>query len=106
MTYFSGDTYQPEHDRDRLARQLGRVREAMKDQEWRTLWEIQALTGDPLQSVSARLRDFRKERFGSHTLNRRRRGEPSRGLFEYQLVLRPGGPDGDTEEEPGDGPAT
>ena len=87
FTYFSGETYEPEHDQDRLRRQLHRVRTAMQDGEWRTLYEIEAITGDSVQSISARLRDFRKERFGSHTVNRRRRGPEKRGLFEYQLIL-------------------
>jgi hypothetical protein len=82
---FSGATYEPVHDRDRLAAQLTRTWTAMKDGQWRTLWEIQEITDDPLQSISARLRDFRKERFGSHTVNRRRIG-PERGTFQYQLV--------------------
>ena len=84
---FGGETYEAEHDQDRLARQLRRVRYAMQDGEWRTLYEIEAMTGDSVQSISARLRDFRKERFGSHTVNRRRRGPEKRGLFEYQLIL-------------------
>ena len=82
-----GSTYEAEHDRERLFAQLNRVREVMKDGEWRTLFEIEASTGDPTQSISARLRDFRKERFGNHTVNRRRRGPEKRGLFEYQLIL-------------------
>jgi hypothetical protein len=80
---FDGATYEPDQDRDRLSRQLEAVRRLMKDQSWRTLYELRALTGFPTQSVSARLRDFRKKRFGSHTVNRRRVGA---GLFEYQLV--------------------
>lgn len=87
FTYFSGETYEAEHDHDRLFAQLYRVRGAMQDGEWRTLYEIEAITGDSVQSISARLRDFRKERFGSHTVNRRRRGLEKRGLFEYQLIL-------------------
>jgi len=35
--------------------------------------------------VSARLRDFRKEKFGSHTVNRRRKA--GGGTFEYQLIV-------------------
>ena len=85
---FSGSTYDPNLDHDRLKAQLERVRGLMKDQEWRTLFRIADATGDPTQSVSARLRDFRKQRFGGHTVNRRRSGDGTRGLFEYQLVLR------------------
>ena len=74
-------------DRHRIRLQLDRVRAVMKDGGWRTLWEIQARTPlDWVQSISARLRDFRKERFGGHTVRRRLREAP--GLFEYQLILR------------------
>lgn len=85
--YFSGDTYEPEYDRDRLAQQLERVRTLMADSEWRTLNEIAGVTGDMVQSISARLRDFRKKRFGSHTVLRQRRGPPGDGLWEYRLIL-------------------
>ncbi len=84
---FGGVTYEPELDENRLRAQLRRVYNVMKDATWRTLVEISAVTRDPESSVSARLRDFRKEQFGGHTVNRRRRGEGRRGLFEYQLIL-------------------
>jgi hypothetical protein len=84
---FSGGTYNHDSDHDRLKAQLVRVRNVMKDGEWRTLYEIEAITGDSVQSISARLRDFRKDRFGAHTVNRRRRGPDKRGLFEYQLIV-------------------
>ena len=84
---FGGVTFEPELDEGRLRAQLLRVYNVMKDSRWRTLFEISAVTRDPEQSVSARLRDFRKERFGGHSVNRRRRGEGRRGLFEYQLIL-------------------
>lgn len=84
---FDGGTFDPELDGNRLRAQLWRVRRLMQDGEWRTLPEIRDATGDPTQSVSARLRDFRKEKFGGHTVNRRRRGEGRSGLFEYQLIL-------------------
>lgn len=89
MAEFDGGTYDSDLDRDRLRQQLWRVFHLMKDGKWRTLFEIRNLTGlrDPTQSLSARLRDFRKEKFGSHTVNRRRRGEGRRGLFEYQLIV-------------------
>lgn len=57
----------------------------MLDGVWRTLGEIQAQVGGSEASVSARLRDLRKDGFGSYLIDRRRRGEPSRGLHEYRL---------------------
>jgi hypothetical protein len=83
---FDGDTYDPAADRARLTGQALRVYEAIKDSQWRTLAEIEDLTRDAQASISARLRDFRKRRFGSHTVNRRHRGEAERGLYEYQLI--------------------
>jgi len=38
--------------------------------------------------ISARLRDFRKIKFGGHKVYRRRRGEASKGLHEYRLELK------------------
>lgn len=83
---FDGDTYQPELDIDRLKSQLDRVRWLMEDGEWRTLAQIQGIIGGSESGISARLRDLRKEKFGSYIVNRRHRGEPSFGLFEYQLI--------------------
>lgn len=80
---FDGQTYEHSKDSSRLAAQMNRVRELMADGHWRTLAEIEAVTGDPQASVSARLRDLRKERFGQHTVERRRRGP---GTFEYRLA--------------------
>jgi hypothetical protein len=87
---FDGETYEPEHDQVRLSGQTRRVFGAMRDGQWRTLGEIESITGDPQASVSARLRDLRKDRFGGHEVNRRRRGAAERGLFEYQLVASEG----------------
>jgi len=84
---FDGATYDPEFDEERLRTQLIRVFGLMRDSKWRTLAEVSRTTGDPQASISARLRDLRKEKFGGHTVNRRSRGERKRGLFEYQLIL-------------------
>lgn len=81
-----GDTYEEEFDFDRLNAQAKRVYLVMKDSEWRTLSEISSYTGDPEASISARLRDLRKARFGSFVVERRRRNE--NGWYEYR-VLRP-----------------
>ena len=65
----------------------------MKHSDWRTLAEIHAMTGAPEASASAMLRAFRATKHGGHTVNRRRRGNPSQGLFEYQVVPRPREPE-------------
>ena len=83
---FDGPDYIPSLDQKRLTGQIKRVYGCMIDGGWRTLGEIERLTGDPQASISAQLRHLRRERFGSHTLNKRRRGDRSKGLFEYQLL--------------------
>lgn len=87
---FDGETYERKFDSKRLSGQLSRVFRVMEDGQWRTLAEIGEITGDgkSLQSISARLRDLRKERFGKHEVKRRRRGDPHLGLHEYCLIVR------------------
>jgi len=80
-----GETYEPRFDFDRLNRQARMVAEVMIVGQWRTLAEIAELTDQPEASVSARLRDLRKPRFGGSTVERRRK---SKGLFEYRLLVR------------------
>ena len=96
--HFDGETYEEEHDEERLSRQIIRVRSIMLDGQWRTLAEIAAITGDPQASISARLRDLRKRKFGSYIVNRRRRGLKKHGLFEYQLLPRL--PDNEDQQQP------
>jgi hypothetical protein len=86
---FDGDTFDPDLDGTRLFAQLKRVRALMGDGAWRTLAEISAATADPEASISARLRDLRKPKFGAFTIERRRRGEAHHGLFEYRLAEHP-----------------
>jgi hypothetical protein len=76
------------HDHARIAKQRERVMWLMRDGYWRTLAEIEAATGYPQASISARLRDFRKARFGSHTVLRRRAAEGG-GTWEYRLEVKP-----------------
>lgn len=85
---FNGPDYVPALDDGRLSRQMDRIRRLMLDGCWRTLQEIAAATGDPPASVSAQLRHLRKQRFGCHVVNKRRRGLAVTGLFEYQVRRR------------------
>lgn len=79
---FDGSTYDPAKDRDRLTGQLAKVYGLMKDGHWRTLAEITTAVGGSEAGVSARLRDLRKERFGKHTVERKR---VDGGLWAYRL---------------------
>jgi hypothetical protein len=83
-TYFDGVDYNHERDQKRLVKQSDRIFEFMKSGEWKTLRQISDATGAPEASASAALRDFRKERFGSHTVDRR---YVTNGLYEYKLEL-------------------
>lgn len=83
---FDGETYEAERDYFRLDGQLGRVFHLMKDGKWRTIPDIVEDTGGSPQSVSARLRDFRKRKYGSHIVERKSLGG---GLFTYRLTVCP-----------------
>ena len=82
--YFDGATYDHERDQKRLMNRSDKIFEFMKSGEWKTLRQISDATGAPEASASAGLRDFRKERFGSHTVHRR---YLTNGLYEYSLEL-------------------
>jgi hypothetical protein len=82
---FNGAYYDPAHDNDRLSKQIGRVYSVMIDGVWRTLKEIEYLTGDPQASISAQLRHLRKARFGGYQVELRSRGDREDGLFEYRV---------------------
>jgi hypothetical protein len=83
---FAGSDYNAEFDQERLTGQIRRVFDAVKDQRFRTLGEIAAITGDPEASVSAQLRHLRKPKFGGWLVQKRLRGDPKRGLWEYRLA--------------------
>jgi hypothetical protein len=63
--------------------QLAKVRDLMLDGQWRSLIEIAAATDAPQASISARLRDLRKVKFGSYTVERRLL---TPGLYEYRVT--------------------
>jgi len=85
---FDGESYDPALDHERLTTQLAAVRTAMLDGQWRTLEEIAVATGlqENTASISARLRDLRKSKFGGFSVDRRRRGDPKEGLWEYRVA--------------------
>jgi hypothetical protein len=82
---FGGDTFNEGRDGKRLRAQLYRVYKVMYDGTWRTLRMIALETNDPEPSISARLRDFRKNKFGGHRVERKYLHD---GLWEYRLLVR------------------
>lgn len=89
MAPFDGDTYERAQDLKRLSSQLDRAREVMRSGRWYTLAHLAGLTGGSEASVSARLRDLRKAKFGAWTVERRR---VEGGLYEYRLQQPAGSP--------------
>jgi len=92
LTHFNGSDYIPKFDQSRLKGQILRVYDLMRDGTWRTLSEIEGELNQkhpehlhPAASISAQLRHLRKERFGSHIIEKRPRGDREHGLFEYKL---------------------
>ena len=81
---FDGPDLEPA-DHVRLTHQHERVFVVMRDQRWRTLKQIAREAGAPEASVSARLRDFRKAKFGAHDVERRR---VTQGTWQYRLLVR------------------
>ena len=84
---FSGACYEARHDKQRLTGQLEKIYDLMKDGRYRTLAEMRMRLGYPEASISAQLRNLKKPAFGSHTLNKRSRGNRDIGLWEYQLLI-------------------
>lgn len=91
---FNGPTRTIALDGKRLAKQLGTVLNVMQEaasmKVWLTFGEI-ATIGElrPTQaaSISARLRELRDRGW---TVDKRRRGDPKDGLWEYYLSDEPG----------------
>ena len=83
---FDGETYNPGKDRVRLSSQMMRVFDVVKSGQWLTLAEISAQADAPEASVSARLRDLRKDTFGGHDVQRERVGGTG-GTFKYRLIV-------------------
>ncbi len=86
MSPFGGSTYEPGEDRERLTTLLARVRHAVTHPRgsWWRLDALRSACGGTEASVSARLRDLRKDKFGAHDIERRR---VAGGLFEYRCVV-------------------
>lgn len=81
-----GVTFDPERDGARLDQQHAIVWLMMLDEQWHTLPELERRTRYPKQSISARLRDFRKPRFGGHIVERKYLHQ---GLWAYRLLINP-----------------
>jgi hypothetical protein len=85
---FDGLTFDPLQDGVRLSTALERVYELMRDGQWRTLQTIARMCHVSEAGASARLRDFRKERFQHQFPNEAVNSQRvASGLWQYQLVV-------------------
>ena len=90
---FSGKTYNWQLDQYRLGTQMNNVWQYFKDGEWHYPPELEEnvphATGREDKhynwcSISARVRDFRKDRFGAHNVESKRVRDG--GSWKYRLV--------------------
>lgn len=87
MNKFPGETINDKLDTKRLTKQHDTIRELMLDGKYRTLHEIESITGYPQSSISAQLRHLKKKKFGSYRLVKRRALlDRASGLFEYKIL--------------------
>jgi DNA-binding Lrp family transcriptional regulator len=89
LQLFDGRTYDHARDGERLLTQLEAVRHVLADGRWRTIAEIRkklAAIGIHAteNSISARLRDLRKSKFGAYVIERRYLGD---GLWAYRMEV-------------------
>ena len=84
MEKFDGSDYRPERDDARLDKQIDRVKKACRSGVPMTLAAIAKETGDPEASISAQLRHLRKEKHGSHSVDKI---YVSHGLYLYKVTL-------------------
>jgi len=84
MSPFDGDTYERNRDQGRLLPQLERVKLAMASGRWWTLPELAAAAEAPEASVSARIRDLRKAKFGGYEIEAE---YLEAGLWRYRMVV-------------------
>lgn len=77
-----GASFDAKRDGARLNRQAQDVFNVMADGKWHDLEEISLITDHPEASVSARLRDLRKPKFGGFTIEKMNHGK---GLWTYRM---------------------
>lgn len=84
---FEGEDYSPERDYSRFKRQQDIIFDYMQDGEWRTVQDICDKFDFQPVTVTARLRGFRAEKNGGHTVEKR---YIENGLWEYRVLVNDG----------------
>jgi len=85
---FDGAVYVPHYDKKRLTGQLERIFNLMKDGKFRTVNQIHDVLGYPQASISAQLRNLKKERYGGHGLEKQHVGDRANGLWEFKIIVK------------------
>ncbi len=80
---FDGPTYDPALDEVRLKGQIQDVFGFLSRWDWCSVGEIALATGHPHNSISAQIRNLRKEKHGAWEIERRREGT---GFFQFHLT--------------------
>jgi len=81
---FHGDDYQKPRDHTRLKNQLETILDLLKKGSWYSLPQLSEMTGYMTSSISAQIRNARKERNGGYTIEKK---YIENGLYLYRLVL-------------------
>lgn len=68
---FDGDDYNHGRDSERLGTQLERIKEAVIGKGFFTYEQIALMSGAPLTSIPAQIRNLKKARFGGYKVERR-----------------------------------
>lgn len=88
QSQFPGKDIDIEFDEERLRGLQSAVYIVMKDGKYRTFSEIKSETKKGSETgIAATLRGFRHKSRGAHIVNKRRRGDPKKGVWEYQLIV-------------------
>lgn len=80
---FDGRSFVASRDQVRLWGQLEATRVVLLDHQWHTLAEIAKRVNGSEAGVSARIRDLRKARWGSHTIDRQ---YVDAGIWKYRMA--------------------
>jgi len=88
ITLPDGRSFDQNLDSERLSSQMDRVIEAVSDGQYHDLNSLVAKCGGTTASISARLRDLRKPKFGGHTVTSTRVGDPRSGKWVYKVTFK------------------
>ena len=82
LVSFDGADIDQERDDARLKQQINIIRKRMENAGWLTVQQLSQELGYPATSVSAQIRNLRKDKFGGRYVERRYQGN---GLYEFKL---------------------